>query len=233
MKRPGAVRLSAVLCLCSALAVPALAQQSPLSWLNALRAAAGAPPVQPDDLLSHTAAQWAQSLARAGILAHRGADGSNALDRYRAQGGTETRVGEIIGAGPDLSAVEKAWEKSNAHRTLALRSYWTHVGWGSAGTVWVVLFCEKLVDSLDVELDGTQFSVRGRFIPANATGARLLAGIVPHGPARWDPVSREFVFQLSRNELPGYLRLGYVTADGGFLLTNVLTSPRGTGSRGE
>ena len=110
-----------------------------------------------DALLSRTASLWAARLAEAGLLSHRGDDGSTGLDRYRAQGGTEVRVGEILGAGPDLVHVEKGWMASAEHRELALSPGWTHAGWGSAvsgaSLVTVMMFTEKMVQDLLIAQD--------------------------------------------------------------------------------
>jgi len=230
MKRPRFTPLFVLPCLF--LGPPAPARESPRAFLDDLRRAAGAPVVQEDDLLSRTARDWAAVLAAAGILSHRGADGTNALDRYRAHGGTEVRVGEIIGAGPDLAAVEKGWNDSAAHRGLIVKPYWTHDGWGSAGSVWVVVFCQKLVMDLDAVIGPAGFSVTGRFITADAAAPRLMAGVEPVEPRDWDGAARSFAFRLPATGLPGYLRLGYLERGGRFVLTNVFTSPRGTESPG-
>ncbi len=216
----------------------ALAQEGVLTWLNGLRVAAGAPPVQADEVLSQTALDWAGTLAKAGVISHRGSDGSSALDRYRAQGGTEVRVGEIIGAGARLSAIEQGWEESPSHRALALRGYWTHAGVGECpadpgGRVCVVLFCVKLVDGLQISQERSQLLVSGRFTPLAAAGALLLAGIDAEKPVTWDSGARAFSFRLTCAGIPSYIRLGFVGANGQFVLTNAFTLPRGTGSPGE
>lgn len=235
MKRPPLSVLVFVSLLLVVFAARASAQESVLTWLNGLRAAAAAPPVMMDQLLSQTALQWASTLAKAGVITHRGSDGSDARDRYRALGGTEARVGEIIGAGPRLSAIEQSWEKSPSHRALALRSYWTHAGVGECltpegGRVCVVMFCARLVEGLNVSLEGRELLVSGRFTQHEADGALLLAGIDASRPVTWDPGSRAFLFRLPAAGIPHYMRLGFITVDGRFFLTNAFTLPRGTGS---
>ena len=113
------ILITPLFCLLSVQAV--LTQAQTLQWLNTLRASTGVPALAEDALLSQTSLDWAKVLAAAGVISHMGADGSNSLDRYRILGGTEARVGEIIGAGPVLSAIEQGWEKSPSHRALALR----------------------------------------------------------------------------------------------------------------
>jgi hypothetical protein len=227
VKRALAVLLLGLLVPC----LPAHAQQDPLSWVNRLRRTAGVRPLAPDPLLSLTAARWAAVLAEVGVLSHRGADGSSALDRYRAAGGSDAHVGEILGAGPTLYDIEKGWQASDEHRTLTLSSAWTHVGWGTSaagsGSVWVILFCEKLVEDLDIERNPEGLSVSGRFVPDAASGALLYSGLAPVRPLSWDGATRRFVFVIPEDLLAAYLRLGFLSADGGFRLTNALTLPPG------
>jgi hypothetical protein len=229
--------------LIALLSYAAAADESPLAWVNAMRSRVGAPPVEADALLSKTASSWAGALAAAGVLSHRGADGSSALDRYRRLGGAEVRVGEILGAGPGLADIEAAWEKSPDHRPLVLKPYWTHVGWGSAparaaggdAAVFVVLFCQKLVDGLLIEERGGWLEVRGSFRPLDARLPALLAGIRGIEPVEWNPRERRFRFLVPPEERTGYLRLGYIGGTGGLVLTNAITpaaitSPPGKGS---
>jgi len=227
MKRPPA-RLCLWLCVLSlGLAPRAFAQTSALAWLNAVRHAAGAPPVMEDDLLSRTALDWARTLAQAGVISHRGTDGSTGLDRYRSHGGTDARVGEIIGAGPRLASIERGWEGSPSHRTVTLGPSWTHAGVGEwptpGGEVCVLMLCVRLVEDLRVIQEGAQLLVSGRFTTRAATGALLAAGMDAVKPESWDPASRTFSFRLASGGLASYIRLGFVTSDGDFSLTNAFT----------
>ncbi len=224
--------LAAILFL--VVAGPVAAQDSPLSWLNGARSAAGARSLSEDAVLSTTAALWASTLAAAGVLSHRGADGATVLDRYRAMGGTEAHVGEIIGAGPSLAAVEAGWMQSAEHRRLALAPGWTHTGWGTAAhgssQVWVVLFVERLVAELSIEDGEGALSVSGRFVEPSAGKAFLWSGLNPVLPASWDERTGRFAFEVPSSGKEGYVRLGYVAPDGAFMLTNAFTLPRGTES---
>jgi hypothetical protein len=223
-----------VLALFFLLPTVARAQADPLSWVNAIRRAAGTAGVAADELLSATARKWAARLAQTGVLSHRGNDGFSALDRYRALGGTETRVGEILGAGPNLTEIEKAWKASDEHRAVALAPDWTHIGWGRGKAkgkeVWVVLFCEKLVDELIIiDEEKNALSVSGRFIGQGATRPLLYSGLAPLEPVSWDAGTRRFSFRVMAPLLAGYIRLGYLSAGNEFRLTNAFTLPRGTG----
>ena len=201
-----------------------------LAWLNAARKTAGVRPVAGDSLLSQTASGYAALLAARGIITHRGDDGSTGLDRYRAMGGTEVRVGEILGAGPAAELVEKAWLASPEHRGIALGRDWTHAGWGSAPSgeslVMVMMFTRKLVEGLAIAADGSGLRMEGRFVPLRAAAGVLLNGLAEFPSSAWDPASRAFQFVVPASVLAGYLRLGYRTADGEFILTNAFTLPR-------
>jgi hypothetical protein len=234
VKRPGLL-LRVTILLFAAGRLPA--QQDPVAWLNAQRQAAGAPAVLADALLAETAGRWAERLAATGVLSHRGDDGSTGLDRYRALGGSEVRVGEILGAGTEPGLIEKAWMKSLEHRTLALFPVWTHAGWGSAragsSLVMVMMFTQKLVEGLSIRQEAAGLIVTGRYAPRSAIGGVLFNGLSEMPPAQWDAGSRTFRFEVPAAVLEGYLRLGYRAADGAFTLTNTFTLPPGTGSPGE
>jgi hypothetical protein len=201
-----------------------------------MRGLSGAAAVARDALLDETAQDWADILAASGVISHRGKDGSRALDRYQSRGGTEARIGEILGAGGSLREIELAWERSESHRSLAVQRDWTHAGWGRGSTgakdVWVVLFCQKLVDELSIEEHGDSMVIGGRYVPREAEEAVLLSGIERLAPALWDRRSRRFLFRLPLPHEYGYFRLGFSSTAGEFCLTNAFTWPRGRGSRG-
>ncbi len=217
------------LCAAPVLTAPAA---DPFSWSNSLRAASGLCFLHGDDKLMRTARLYAAELAALGRISHRGEDGSDALTRYLRNGGTSARVGEIIGAGESLSDVEKAWRASPAHRSVLLRPYWTHSGWGCAAagnkTVWVALFVQKRVEGLKIRL-AEGFRIQGRLLPADVERPVLLSGIERSYPDSWNPISGSFVFTLPRSLWSGYVRLGYIPRSGGLVITDVITSPRGTG----
>ncbi len=206
------------------------AQGDPLAWLNSVRRAARVPEVSADARLSETALGWAERLAASGILTHRGDDGSTGLDRYRAQGGTEVQVGEILGAGPGAPPIEKGWMESPEHRALALSPAWTDAGWGSARSgsslVMVLMFTRKLVEDLSITEGAAGLSVSGRFVPSSARGCRIFNGLDEVQPVEWDATRRQFRFLLPVSALEGYVRLGYTTAGGVFTLTNAFNLPR-------
>jgi hypothetical protein len=232
VKRPDLLLRAAILLLAAG---RLSAQGDPIAWLNSARQSARVPAVAADSLLSDTAARWAQRLSATGVLSHRGDDGSTGLDRYRAMGGSEVRVGEILGAGADLDRIENAWMKSPDHRRLALVAEWTHAGWGSAragsSLVVVMMFTQKLVEGLSVTRDNEGLSVSGLFTSRSAGGAVLFNGLDELPPAEWNAATRAFRFEVAAPILEGYLRLGYRAADGSFTLTNAFTLPPGTGSQ--
>jgi hypothetical protein len=208
----------------------------PGEWLASLRARAGLPGLAAEPLLFATARDYAEELARRGAISHRGADGSDALARYFRHGGTCARVGEILGAGPGLREIEGAWLQSPPHREAIMSGYWTGVGWGEAvsggSAVWVVLFLQRRVEGLAVRALAEGTRVEGRFLPEEAAEPVLLSGTARVKPEAWEPGSRRFSFLLDPGLASGYVRLGYVTAGGTLVVTDVLTSPRGRESPG-
>jgi hypothetical protein len=223
------LRLAPILAAFALISHGTLFCEDPMAWLNTLRRTANAPAVRGDPLLSATAARYAERLVERGIITHKGDDGSTGLDRYRAMGGTEVRIGEILGAGPADGLIEEAWMASPDHRAVALSPQWTHAGWGSASAgkslVMVMMFTCKLVEGLSYGGDGSAFSAAGRFLPVQAAAGVLLNGLEEVAPSQWDPASRMFRFDVPTSRLEGYLRLGYRTAEGAFVLTNAITLP--------
>jgi hypothetical protein len=208
----------------------------PLAWASSVRGASGLAILRTDDALSRTAGSYARELAARGLISHLGRDGSDALTRYLRNGGTAARVGEILGAGRSLPEVEEAWLKSAAHRSLLLRPYWTHSGWGCAtsrggGKVWVVLFVQKRVEGLEVGPalpDGIR--IEGRLLASDVERPVLLSGTRRLEPDYWNAGNGRFVFSVPGSRNSGYVRLGYLSSSGGLVITDVITSPRGTAS---
>jgi hypothetical protein len=205
----------------------------PLEWLNLTRSQSGLVALATDAVLMDTAQAYAELLASLGLISHTGPDGSDPLTRYLRMGGTSARVGEILGAADGLAEVEKAWYASSDHRLLALKPYWTHVGWGRAlagsKEIWVVLFLQKRVEGLNIggDRDGGM-RVAGRLLPHDAAAPVLLSGITRFPPVFWDSTDGAFLFILPPEAVTGYIRLGYISRGGELEITDVITSPRGT-----
>lgn len=211
---------------------PAALAQEPaarpeLEWLNRFRSARGLAPLgEPaaEPALQRAADAYAAVLAFSGRLAHRDAEGRSVLERYRAAGGSAARVGEILGAGPSLSAATAAWEASPAHAAAALDPRWTHAAAGrvqAAGTwYFVVLFAEQLVESFRLVLRDDGYLLEGAFSRPEAAEAVLFSGLAVVPPSAWDPVGREFRFLLPAGSGRRYHRLGYRTGTGEFFLTS-------------
>jgi hypothetical protein len=119
---------------------------------------------------------------------------------------------------------------------VTLSPAWTHVGWGQArfgpNGVWVVLFCQRLVEELRIEGNPSGLAVSGRLVGAVAGRPLLYAGLVPCQPAAWDAQTRRFRFVVPA-PLDGYFRLGYVFPGNDWRLTNTFTWPRETEPPGE
>jgi hypothetical protein len=225
-----------LLALMAAAAAGAAPSEDPLSWLNRIRGGA-VQTLGMDTILMETAQAYAGQLAALGRISHIGPDGSDALTRCLRMGGTSARVGEIIGAGASLSGIEAAWLQSPDHRAEIFRPYWTQTGWGVAYSgdeqVWVVLFVQKRVDELTVieQGDGAMM-VEGRLLVSDAVKPVLLSGLLRIDAVAWNRGSGRFLFLVSREEWTGYVRLGYLSTGRELVITDVLTSPRGTGSPG-
>jgi hypothetical protein len=210
------------------------ADGTPLAWANGLRGPS-APALRSDPLLSEVARLYAEELAAAGVLSHADpADGSRPLDRLFRAGGTAFEVGEILGAGPDLATVERAWEASPGHRRVVAGDRYTIVGWGSAarGTqqVWVVMFARTAVDGLRLEEMNGVVLVSGLLGPAWAVEPWLDAGSGELAPAAWDPATRRFAYRVPLVDGRARILLGCRDAYGDRQATDSVTWPRETGS---
>ena len=210
------------------------ADESPLAWANALRGMT-APALRPDPLLSEAARRYAAELAAAGVLSHSGpADGSRPLDRYFRAGGTAFEVGEILGAGPGLAAVERAWEASPDHRRVVMNDRYTHVGWGmalrEAQQVWVVMTARSAVEHLSIEEGDGVLAVAGGLGPSWAVEPWLDAGSGALQPSAWDPATRRFAYRVPLADGRARFLLGCRDAYGERQATDSVTWPRGTGS---
>jgi len=93
----------------------------------------------------------------------------------------------------------------------------------------VMMFTRKLVEGLAIAADGSGLRMEGRFVPVQAVDGVLLNGLEEVAASAWDPARRTFQFVVPASALAGYLRLGYRTADGGFVLTNAFTPPLPSG----
>ena len=231
-------RAAAVVFLLAATArLTAAAPDPPLAWANGLRAgsAPAAAVLAIDPVLSAAARAYAGELAAAGVLSHEGpADGSRPLDRYLRAGGTAFSVGEILGAGPDLAAIERAWETSPSHRKVVLDERYTHIGWGSAAAgkqqVWVVMLARSVVAELALEDAGDALRVSGRLGPAGAARPWLDAGSGEVAPSSWDPSTRRFSYLVPLADGRARFLLGCHDRYGDREATDSVTWPRGTAS---
>jgi hypothetical protein len=210
------------------------ADDSPLVWANTLRGTTAAA-LRPDPLLSEVARKYAAELAAAGVLSHTGPmDGSRPLDRFLRAGGTAFEVGEILGAGPDLAAVELAWEASPGHRRVVLGERYTITGWGSAsrGTqqVWVVMVARTVVEGLSLEEATGVLVVAGKLGPSWAIEPWLDAGSGESSPSAWDPATRRFSYLLPLIDGRARFLLGCRDQYGDREATDSVTWPRGTAS---
>ena len=112
--------------------------------LNAFRQSRGVAPVAQDEQLASVARAWASRMQAAGTLSHNPALGSQVTADW-------VKVAEIVGAGPDVGAVHRAFMASPVHSAKMLDPALTHVGIGVAtggdGRLWVVEDFMRLVGS--------------------------------------------------------------------------------------
>ena len=239
---PGIALLLALLVAASPAGAAAPAGDELSEWTTALRTASGLAGLRADPVLARTAEAHARYLAGIGRISHRDARGGDALDRYRAEGGSAVRIGEIVGAAGSVAGVRAAWEKSPSHKAVVLSPEWTHFGWAvvpsGAARGCVMLFAREPVEDLLVRPSGGDLEIRG-IISAGLSGgdapARpfLFSGLAPMEPREWRPQTGEFSFLVPAGDVAGYLRLGYVTARGAYVLTDAITWPPGKGYPGD
>ncbi len=198
--------------------------------INRLREKSGLKELKRDSVLTATASGYAGVLLTRNRLSHRDPIQRTALDRFRANGGTSTIVGEIIGSGPDLGQVMQAWEDSNQHLEVILKPNWTHIGAGLASDpgrrIWVVLFTINRVENLRLLENGEGYILSGSFIPDEAEQPILLSGISGIEPTAWQNQSRSFQYRLPYSAAKLYHRLGYISREGQIKITDVFYPDR-------
>lgn len=115
-----------------------------LSGINALRSAAGAPPVTPDPQLASAAATHARDMSVQNRPWHFGSDGSTAIDRLRRVGYAGGLVGEAISETyeDDITTLA-AWMQDPSTRAVVLDPRATRMGlaWFQEpeGKIWWVM----------------------------------------------------------------------------------------------
>jgi len=201
------------------------AQEDLLVWLNRSRLDLGLAELREEGILSRTAREYALALLNSKWLSHRDAAGRTALERYRAQGGTAVRIGEVIGAGASAGAVARAWMESPGHREVILRPEWTHAGWGRAQAgelrVWVILFTRQRVEGLRLRLEAGAYRLEGVLNCGEAGRPVLFSGLRLLEPERRQADTGAFVFLIPLQAGSLYHRLGSLDGEGRFTLACV------------
>ena len=110
-------------------------QRAVIEQINTDRAAAGQELLVPHPDLIAQAQDWADTMAADGDLRHSSLSGAEIPDGWNV-------IGENVGMGEDLSAIQGAFLNSPAHRANMLDPRFDTMGTGVAkardGTVWVV-----------------------------------------------------------------------------------------------
>lgn len=99
--------------------------------LNAVRAAAGAPPVRMCPALTRSAQAYARQMARDNRISHVGSDGSTTGQRIASAGYRPVVVGENLAAGqPTVARAMGDWRRSTTHYAAMTDARFRHVGFG-------------------------------------------------------------------------------------------------------
>ncbi|MCD6122141.1 MAG: CAP domain-containing protein [Spirochaetales bacterium] len=216
-------------------------QNTILTWINTERSSIKLSVLLTDKKLKRTARLYSEELAERGILSHTDSRGGSGLIRYRENGGTSLRVGEIIGAGKSIVTIESAWLKSGTHREVILDPNWTHCGIGITrkgnSYVVVVMFTTILIKDLTVWYSGEKnkrfIKISGYFFLKYAGKIKkplLISGVKRINADIWDPLSGKFLFLLSRKYESPFLLIGYISLDGGLVFSAVMDL-KATGSK--
>ncbi|MGG7643874.1 CAP domain-containing protein [Rhodovulum sp. YNF3179] len=112
-----------------------------LAEVNAVRAAQGRAPLEPDAALARTAAGHADALVASGGFSHLGPDGSSLADRLDRTGYGPCRAAENLAQGQRGAAeVVGDWLESRGHRRNLLHPDLTELGAArGAGDLWVLV----------------------------------------------------------------------------------------------
>jgi len=123
----------------SAQAAPTSDESAFLSATNSYRSQNGLPALQWDDALANIARGWSQQMDGANTLSHNPAITDQINSLVTSQW---TRIGENVGFGPSVDAIQNAFLNSAPHRANILGDY-NRVGIGTvrdtSGTLWVTL----------------------------------------------------------------------------------------------
>ena len=104
-----------------------------LDKVNAVRAAAGVPPVHLCGNLQQSAQAYAQQMARTATFGHQGPDGRMPAERIAAAGYRGTITAENIGGGQaTVVRVMRQWRASPSHYATMTDPRLHHVGFGYA-----------------------------------------------------------------------------------------------------
>ncbi len=103
-----------------------------LGLVNAQRAAAGVPPLQPCAALDRAAEAHSRDQAAHHRMSHTGSDGSSFVTRAERAGYRGwSALGENVAYGyPTVTTVMDAWMRSSGHRANILNRAYTHFGRG-------------------------------------------------------------------------------------------------------
>ena len=148
-----------------------------------------------------------------------------------AHGGTAVRVGEIVGAGSQVSDIARAWSRSPSHLEVVLRPDWTHVGIGvsRSGDVRIVVavFATLSVRELALTHQGGSLVLAGRLVVPDGAMPVLLINLERRLPVSWGAETGWFQFLVEPELLPeAYVRLGFTRPGGQMVITDIIPPSR-------
>jgi len=193
--------------------------------INAIRKTGQLSTLEEDTVLTNTALRYSEELFQIGKLTHTDTLGNKALGRYREQGGTVLRVGEILGVGTEVDSIITAWLESASHKAVMLNPQWTHCGygiWESMGLkIIVMLFIEKKITQLLITHTSNNVTITGYSTLPYEFLIALYSADKFYQPVTWEQSTRFFEFRIGQ-KAPVCLELGYLDSNNQFHSTDII-----------
>ncbi len=204
-----------------------------LNWINGERNAHGLNLLSMDQILTDVATRYSNQMLKRKRLSHIDQKGKNALQRYRAAGGTAIKIGEIIGAGDSPVKIQAEWLKSKKHRDVILNPHWRKIGigiapYGNNSLIIDILFSNSPINNLKITKLHNSIIVSGNFdsnlLPCIETPI-LIDRTSQLKPLVWQSNNTGFSFLLPKgsvSEEVAFIRIGYKDKRGRIIITNII-----------
>ncbi len=119
--------------------------------INDYREELGLKELYTEEILNITAEKYAAVLFEEKRISHTDKYGKRVLDRYRKEGGTGNKAGEILGTGRSVEGIFTAWKESGTHNRLITGDNWLRIGTAvveeNGVYVAIVLFSVSIVEN--------------------------------------------------------------------------------------